>query len=322
MSVAFVTGGSGYLGRNLIGHLVRDGYEVRALARSPSSRAAVESRGAVAVEGDLDGGESVVSAMTACDVVIHCAAAADDWGSKAAMWKANVDGTEAMLSCAKRAGASRFVHVSTEAVLVDGDPLVRVDETRPLPAKPIGLYAITKGEAERRVHAAARDGMDAMIVRPRFIWGNDDTTLLPRFIEEHESGRFVWFGDGMNLTSTTHVDNACRGLLCAAKNGKRGETYFVTDGAPSPFRTMIESMFRASGIEPTKRSVPRPLAHAVAVAGDALARGLGLGRPPLPHLTYHLLADEVTVVDDKARREIGYANVISREEGLTRLTRR
>jgi nucleoside-diphosphate-sugar epimerase len=205
--------------------------------------------------------------------------------------------------------------------LIDGEPLVRVDETKPLPAKPIGLYALTKGEAERRVHAAVRDGMHAMIVRPRFIWGNDDSTLLPVLIEEHRRGRFMWFGDGMNLTSTTHVDNACRGLLCAAKNGKAGEIYFVTDGAPIAFRTMVESMLRAKGVEPTTKSIPKPLAHAAAVVGDAVARAFGLGRPMLPHMTFHLIGEEVTVVDDKARREIGYVNAISREDGLAALRR-
>lgn len=316
---AFVTGGSGFVGRNLLRLLSREGHEVRALARSPASKRAVESLGARSVDGDLDGGAAVVEAMKGCDVVFHLAAFAEDWGERAAMWRANVEGTEKMLAAAREAGVPRFVHTSTEAVLIDGNPIVRADETRPYPKNPIGLYAITKGAAERRVVEANDASLSTVVVRPRFIWGRDDSTLLPRLLENHRAGRLAWIGGGTNLTSTTHVDNCCEGLLLAAMRGAPGAIYFVTDGEPIAFRDMIEQMFRAVGVEPPTKTLPRGAAHAVAVVGDAVARALGLGRPPLPHMTFHLLADEVTVVDAKARRELGYVGKTTREEGMRTL---
>ncbi|HEY4223080.1 MAG TPA: NAD-dependent epimerase/dehydratase family protein [Myxococcota bacterium] len=318
----FVTGGSGFLGRNLIAMLVQRGSAVRALARSAKARAAVESAGGVAVDGDLEHSAATVAAMRGCAAVIHCAALPEDWASKEAMWQANVIGTENMLRCAREAQVTRFVHTSTEAVLVDGTALVRVDEKKPLPDKPLGLYAITKGEAEKRVRAADAPGFAAVIVRPRFIWGNDDSTLLPKIIDEVNSGRFAWIGGGTNLMSTTHVDNACHGLIVAGERGVGGETYFVTDGDHISFRAMVEAMLRARGVAPPTRTIPRALAHGISIAGTAVASALGLARPMLPHATFHLLADEVTLLDDKARRELGYQNVISREQGLARMAQR
>src|SRR6185312_15334837 len=109
-------------------------------------------------------------------------------------------------ACA-RAGVARFVHVGTEAALMAGEPLVQVDETAPLrPDSPV-LYSSTKAKAEQLVASANRDGFATVVVRPRFVWGVGDTTLLPAMVEMTKAGRFAWVNGGRHRTSTTHVDN-------------------------------------------------------------------------------------------------------------------
>ncbi len=146
MSTVFVTGGSGFLGRNLIPALRRQGAVVRALARSDAALAVVERLGAEPVRGDLDDVAALRAGMAGCDVVFHLAARTNDWGRYEDAYRANVTGTEHALSAAHAAGVPRLVHVSTEAVLVGvgSPPLVNVDETRPRPQRPLGLYALTK----------------------------------------------------------------------------------------------------------------------------------------------------------------------------------
>src|SRR5262249_38533218 len=156
-----------------------------------------------------------------------------------------VRGTENMLDHARRAGVRRFVHVGTEAVLVDGEPIVMADERKPLPKKPIGLYPRTKAEAERRVLQANgqtnQGRLEASVTRPRFIWGKGDTTLLPKLIEGAQAGVLRWVDGGNYLTSTCHIDNVCEGLVKAAEHGRPGEVYFLTDGKPVEFRWMISA---------------------------------------------------------------------------------
>ena len=90
-----------------------------------------------------------------------------------------------MLAAARAAGVRRFVHVGTEAVLADGKPIVRADETRPdSRAAAPAPYPLTKGLAERAVLAANGAGeLETVVVRPRFIWGEGDTTVLPEIVD-------------------------------------------------------------------------------------------------------------------------------------------
>src|SRR6185436_2542944 len=118
MARAFVTGGSGFLGRNLIAALRERGYEVRALARSAAARAAVEAAGATAVAGDLDDSAALAAGMAGCAVVFHTAARVNEWGPPAEFAQVNVAGTRRVLAAARAAGVPRLVQVSTEAVLV------------------------------------------------------------------------------------------------------------------------------------------------------------------------------------------------------------
>ncbi|TWW10441.1 hypothetical protein E3A20_06710 [Planctomyces bekefii] len=257
---AFVTGGSGFLGRNLIGYLGRQNIEVLALVRSIDARQVVERAGAKAIEGDLFSEDVMARAMADCDVVFHCAALADDWGKRQTFYRINVEGTESVLRAARKAKVSVLVHVSTEAVLCGERRIVGATEDQPLARHPSGLYPWSKGLAEKAVRAAATDDFRTVVVRPRFIWGRDDTTVLPKIMEAVQKGMLKWIGGGNYLTSTCHVDNVCEGCLCAAEKGRSGEVYFLTDGAPVNFREFISQLLVAKKLTPPK-SLHSLLAH-------------------------------------------------------------
>ncbi|ATB49981.1 NAD-dependent epimerase/dehydratase family protein [Corallococcus macrosporus] len=317
---AFVTGGSGFVGRNLLAALKVRGTPARALARSTASMTAVTEAGAEPFEGDLSDVERLKAGMEGCDTVFHAAALVKGWGARSEFFETNVRGTERVLEAARAAGVKRLVHVSTEAVLADGSPLVGVDETMPLPERPIGDYPSTKGEAERRVLSVNAPDFVTVAVRPRFVWGAGDTSLLPQFLEAVRAGRFRWFSGGRYLTSTCHVANCVEGMLLAAEKGRGGEAYFLTDGAPVEFRRFITDMLATQGVDAGQRTLPYGVAATVATVGDLLWGTLGLGgRPPLTRAEVLLMGREVTVRDDKARGELGYEGRRSREEGLREL---
>jgi nucleoside-diphosphate-sugar epimerase len=316
---AFVTGGSGFLGRNLLRALKERGDEVRALARSDSSAKVVEGLGATAVRGDLGDLDALVSGAEGVDAIFHCAAYVKTWGDEEAARRITVGGTDRVLEAARETGA-RVVHVSTEAVLADGKGLFDADETTPYPAKPAGLYPRTKGEAERHVVEAAREGVDACVVRPRGIWGSDDTVLLPQLVEAVEAGRFKWIDGGESLTSTCHVDNVVEGMLAAAERGKAGEIYFLTDGENHTYREWFGRMLETRGVEPPKAVVPLWVARLGASTAETLWRALRLsGDPPLNKTEIALMGVQMTVDDGKARRELGYEGRVGFEEGIASL---
>lgn len=318
---AFVTGGSGFVGRQLLADLRARGDTIVALARSDAAAAIVRGEGAEVVRGDLDDERAMAEGMRGADVVFHSAAKVDVWGDRADFQRVTIDGTRRALAAAKASGVSCFVHVSTEAVLVGGPDLVDADETWPLPEKPLGLYPWSKGLAEDAVREAAKDGLHAVIVRPRAIWGAGDTVLLPRLVAMLDAGKFAWIGGGRALTSTCHVRNVTAGLFAAAERGRAGEAYFVTDGESLPFRDYIGGLFAAAGRDASHvKSLPLALARTLAVGVEAFYGATGRkDEPPITRTAVELIGSQVTVSDAKARRELGYRCVITRAEGLEAL---
>ena len=119
---------------------------------------------------------------------------------------------------------------------------------------------------------ANRDGaFETVVVRPRFVWGRGDTTLLPTMVEMVRSGRFAWVGGGDHLTSITHVDNAVEGLILGALEGDPGNAYFVTDGDPVVFREFVSELLADAGRSSRRRAPSRP---------ESRARWRSGARPP------------------------------------------
>jgi nucleoside-diphosphate-sugar epimerase len=169
---------------------------------------------------------------------------------------------------------------------------------------------------------ANHNGLETVVVRPRFVWGPGDTTLLPLLAEAVRSGRFAWIGGGHHRTSTTHIDNTVQGLMLAAQRGAPGGVYFVTDGEPVVFRDFITRLLATQGIDAPTRSVPAPVARAVAATCEAAWRLLQLsGHPPLTRLAVWVSGMETTIDITRAREELGYAPVKTIDQGLQELGR-
>lgn len=315
----FLTGGSGYVGRNLIRHFVARGIAVTALARSDASAERVRTLGATPFRGDLFD-PALAAGMAGCDALVHAAADTDHGPATEAQRRINEDGTRAVFDAARVAGIAKVIHLSTESVLATGRPLVNVDETMALPSSPAGGYSRTKAEAERIALAANGSELSVIVLRPRFVWGRDDTTALPMLMEAVRSGKFAWISGGTYLTSTTHIANLCHAVELALSKGQGGEVYFISDGEPLPFRTIVSALIETQGHPVPEKTMPRFVVGAVAVIGGVLGR-ISCGRivSPLTLQTFATSAVEVSFDIGKARRELGYVPVISRQEGMAEL---
>src|SRR5919107_12221 len=307
MPTAFVTGGSGFIGGALIERLRTEGWDVRALARSEGAEQKVRERGAVPVPGDLESEPMMRAAATGCEVAFHAAAKVEDWGDPEEFERLNVRGTENVIAACRAAGVRRLVHVGTEAALMAGEPLVNVDETAPLRPDSPALYSSSKAKAERRAREANGDGLETVVIRPRFVWGRGDTTLMPALVEMVRSGRFRWVGGGRHLTAITHVDNTVEGLWLGATKAPAGSVYFVTDGEPVVFREFLSRLFETQGVTPPTGSVPAGVARVAAGAAGRLLRGPPPPRPPPPpRFSLWVSSQECTIDIGRAEREFGY----------------
>ncbi|MGH8886520.1 MAG: NAD-dependent epimerase/dehydratase family protein [Egibacteraceae bacterium] len=317
---AFVTGGSGFVGRSLLRRLQRDGWAVRALARSSASARTVAQAGAQPVSGDLDNLSALIDGASGCTFVFHLAANVNEWGRREEFERVNVLGTRRVLEACRLTGVRRMIHVSTEAAVMAGQPLVNVSEQAPLRPDSRSHYCATKAVAEREVLQANGEGVETVVVRPRLVWGPGDTTLLPALLASIHSGRFRWVGHGRHRTSTAHVENVVEGLMLAARVGRPGRTYFVTDGDPVVFRDFIEQLVATQGIEIPDRSIPPRLARALAATAESLWSVLPLqGSPPLTRTAVWLSSLEVTIDIARAVAELGYQPVKTVPEGLAEL---
>jgi hypothetical protein len=312
----FVTGASGFVGQAAVRRLVADAHEVRAMSRSARSDAQISALGAEPVRCSLE--KVAADDVGDAEVVLHCAAFVDDWGPAEAWYEGNVVGTKNVLAAAKQAGVRRFIHIGTEAALVHGQDIDGADESYPLAPDSPYPYCATKAQAEALVRGANGEDVETIVLRPRFVWGPGDNTLLPKIVAMAD--RWRWIDGGRARTSTTHVDNLVHAIVLALTHGEPGEAYFVLDDGETTMKAMVSGMAASRGVSLPDKSVPGWLASAIGWTSESLWRLLPLrGSPPVTRHAAMVMARTCVLVDDKARRELGYRPVISRDEGLRTL---
>ena len=315
----FITGASGFVG-GAFAKEAEGRHTFTAMSRSEKSDVKIVAAGATPVRCTLD---NVTAAhLKGADAIVHCAAYVEEWGPWSDYWRINVDGTKRMLAAAKEAGVRRFVHIGTEAALFYGQDMRNVDETYPLALNSPFPYSRTKAHAEKAVREAndAAKGFETIVVRPRFVWGPDDETILPAVKSMAEQGRFAWIGGGRNKTSTTYIGNLSSAIDLALTKGQSGEAYFVLDGPPVVFRDLLTRMAAAAGFTLPDRNVPAWLIRAIAYVSEKAWRILPLsGRPPLTRFTAGIMSCDCILVDAKARRDMGYQPPFSMDQGMEAL---
>ena len=314
----FVTGASGFVGGAATQRLVADGHRVRAMARSDAAEAAVRALGAEPVRCDLDNVRA--EHLAGAEAVLHSAAFVEGWGPPDAWYRGNVLGTRAMLEAARSAGVARFIHIGTEAAIVHGQHLDGVDEDYPLAPDSPYPYCATKAHAEMLVRGANSARFTTLVLRPRFIWGPGDKTLLPAIVGMARAGKWAWIDGGRARTSTVHIANLVHAIVLALTAGRGGEAYFILDDGARTLREVITGMAASAGLTLPERNIPAWLADTVGWVCENTWRWFGLGgQPPLTRHATMVMSRTCVLNGDKARRELGYTPVVGYDEGMRAL---
>ena len=318
----FVTGGSGFLGRRLIPALVSAGYRVTAMARSDHSAKVVGRLGATAVNCELTSSSSELTAkMRGCDMVVHAAGHFHEGDGHAAYERDNIVGTQTMLAAAESAGVRRFVYIGAAGCLVGGKPVLDADESWPLQELAYSPYFRSKSIADRAVRAASRPGFATCVVRPGLIWGGVDDMFTKSIADATRAGKMMFIDHGAYSIVTSHVDNTVRGIVLALEKGVGGEAYFIFDEGTVRTRDFFGLLLRTQGLEAPDKSIPYGVAWAIASVAEAAWKVFRRpGSPPVNRELVKLTGGPFVVSDRKARAELGYTPVVSREAAIEAMT--
>jgi dihydroflavonol-4-reductase len=302
---ALVTGGTGFIGANLVRELLADGLTVRVLARAGSDRRALEGCAVEVAEGDLLDPASLRAAARGVKCVYHVAADYRLWArDPREVYRANVDGTRHVLEAACEAGAERIVYTSTVGAVgipKDGTP---GDENTPVSLHDmVGAYKASKFLAERVARELAARGAPVVTVNPSAPVGPRDVKPTPtgKMLVDFLKGKMVASLDtGLNLV---HVRDVARGHIQAAERGRVGERYILGNENLSLLE-IFRLLARITGIPAPRLRVPYAAAWLAALGMEGVARLTG--RPPQVPLTAVRMAKKrMHFSAVKAIRELG-----------------
>ena len=314
----FVTGGTGLVGSHVVEEAISRGFRVKALVRASSDTSRLDRWGVEKVLGDLEDRDALRKGAEGADWVVNCAAKVGDWGTLAEFRRLNVEALRLLVDAAVEAKVKRFVHVSSLGVYEARDHF-GTDETVPPAADSLDAYTRSKTEAEALVLDAWKTRqLPAAIVRPGFIYGPRDRTVLPKLVKALRSGRFAYFGSGDQALNCIYVKNLVHGIFLALENPDAiGQVFNLTDGKPVTKRQFIGRVAELAGLKPPTRAIPLRLARGLAVVFETVAHWRGATEPPLVNKArYKFLGLNLDYSVEKARRVLGYSPPFSTEDGL------
>lgn len=268
----FVTGGTGFIGFELIKRLLEDGHQVHCLYRSESKAEPLrELDGQDQLQlfkGTLSDYLQLKAAMEGCDGVFHVAALARAWSQGANDFEEiNVKGTRNVLEAANDQGVGRVVFTSTGGTLAPGTLDQPADEATPRQRGFYNLYEQTKYQSEQDIRDFAEQGGDALTVNPTRVYGpgvlsisNAATMLIQRYI--NGTWRFM-LGDGDSQGNFTYVKDVVEGHILAMAHGRPGERY-ILGGENMDLATYFQKIREQSGKQYPLHKVPMAAAAAFA----------------------------------------------------------
>jgi nucleoside-diphosphate-sugar epimerase len=322
-----VTGITSGVGMRLAEIAIAEGHDVAGLVRDPSrpDAARLARLGARLVHGDLEAKDALAELCRGADAVVHTAAHVGDHGTPEQFERVNVGGTRNTVDAAARAGARRFVQLSSTAVY-GRPPTGRVTED--WPTRKIGrLYEDTKTEAERVAFRRGDIlGIEVAAVRPPLIYGPYDRNFLPRAMAALRARRFLLVDGGRAPLNVVWVDHVVDVLLrAAARPAAAGQAFNVMDEVdtmPPSVREVGETIARAAGLPLPRISLPMGAAR---LLGKAVERGWEIagaaGPPPLSTFVVTILTREVVYDSSKAVSLLDWSPKIRALQGIARFAR-
>jgi dihydroflavonol-4-reductase len=305
----FLTGATGFVGGHVARELASRGASLRILTRKTSNLANLEGIAGETVVGDLLSPEPLSTAIRGCDAVLHVAADYRLWvRDPDIMYRANVEGTRALLRIAREESVPRFVYTSSVATMGFHSDGTIVDESTPVTlADMVGTYKRSKFLAEQVAIEAARTGQSVLILNPTTPIGPGDIKPTPtgRIIVDFLNKRFPAYMDtGLNLVDVaeiarTHANGVDPTL------GRRGERY-ILGGENLTLKQILDKMSAITGLPSPTMKVPHSVAMAFAFFDENITGKIRGKEPRATVEAVRMGKKKMFASSAKAERELGF----------------
>jgi nucleoside-diphosphate-sugar epimerase len=325
-TTAVVTGAAGWLGQNLVRALAAAPARgrIRALVRTPddAARLGVVDRRIDAIAGDVRDPVVVdrlfegIGAAT----VFHAAAVIHPQRAVRELFDVNVGGTQLVLDRARRAGVTRFVHISSNSPFgANASETETFDEDSPF--HPYLAYGQSKLEAEQLVQRSFdRGDLATVVLRPPWFYGPFQPERQSTFFSAVRKGTFPLVGPGTQRRSMVFTGNLVQGaLLAETASAAPGRAYWIADAEPYALRDILATVrdaLAAEGLAVTARA-PLRIPRAVGVVAERLDRAAqAAGRYVQAVHVLGELKDTIACDIGRARKDLGYEPKVALYEGM------
>ena len=321
-----VTGGCGFIGRNLVNGFADQGFEVTVLDFNGSP-----FRDDVTfVNLDIRDRPALIAACAGMDTIVHNASIVhtkqncDD-----VVWAVNHGGSLNVIEACRVHQIPRLVYISSASAVYEGEDIENGDETLPYSSISQAPYADSKIQAEKDILAFNGTAVtQTCAIRPHVVFGPEDNRFVPAILAKAPAGRLSRaVGNRDKLSDFTYVSNLVDAVIAAEERLQPGspvcgQAYFITNGEPMAFFDFVEKFIVQLGYPPIRGKVPYWLAYsvaAVAEAFDTLKGGSITAENGLTRFAIRYMVTHHYYSIDKARRDLGWEPRVSLDEGI-RLT--
>ncbi|HTY10883.1 MAG TPA: NAD-dependent epimerase/dehydratase family protein [Bacteroidota bacterium] len=312
--IAFVTGGTGFIGSHLVERLLAKGYMVRCLIRNDKKKGYLEKLPVEFFVGDLFSTEVLAKGISGADFVYHVAGVVGS-RNKEGFYRQNRDGTRNVVECTAHVNPrlKKFVFVSSGAAVGPANASSMVNETTPY--HPITTYGKSKMEAELEV-LKFKDSLPITIVRPTAVYGPRDPATFDYFNTMNKGLEpLVGFKD--KLVSLVHSTDLVTGIILAGETGlSTGQAYFLGSERPYTWSEIGETTKKVIGRNVFRVRLPEPLVYAVAAVAGLLSSFSD--KPSVLNFEKgrDMVQDSWTFDSSKAKRELGYNPSVTLVDGI------
>jgi 2-alkyl-3-oxoalkanoate reductase len=318
-SHCLITGATGFLGGHLAEAAVARRHKVSTIARKGSDTALLDRLGVTIHHGDFMDPQVVRRAVEPADVIVHCAAKVGDSVPVEEYRPINVEALRGLLEACKAKPLRRFIHMSSLGVYKNRHHH-GTDETEPLPDQHLDGYSQTKVEAEKLVMTYHRNhSLPVVVLRPGFVYGPRDRTVLPNLIKRMTTGKVHYLGGDRRALNTIYIGNLIEAVFLAIEKPEAvGQIYNLTDGEFVSKRRFFEAVADGMGLKRSKQLLPRWLAAGVAeILERQMRRAVNNGRKPiLTPAQFKFLLLNLDFSIEKAKRELGYKPRFSFDQAM------
>jgi dihydroflavonol-4-reductase len=309
VQTAFVTGGTGFVGLNLVEQLRQAGWKVIAVHRANSSTKRLEALGAELCKAELDQTAELAQAMPeAVDAVFHVAGDLS-WSklNDERQRRVNVDGTRHVVEAALLRNAKRFIHTSSVSAYGLGHRVITEETKSTAPLSSIG-YVHTKWLGEEEVRKGVQQGLSAVILNPAHILGPYDTTGWASVFGLLKRGQLPGVPPGS--ASFVHVREVARAHIAAVSKGRTGENYLL-GGVDATYVEMTALMGELLGVK-VPHVVPGFVLEVVGLFNDSVSH-FTRKEPEVTLANARMLSSKWRADCSKAEKGLGLRRVPLRE---------